>query len=407
MKSQIKFLTAAVIASMAFATACNNNTDNKPDDTTLKGEIPTGTTLTGNITANATLTSGSSYKLSGGLHVKAGNTLTIEPGVTVVAVDDDAPDYILIEQGAKIDAQGTASNPIVMTSELKKSGAWGGIHICGRAHTNAGEGVLSEIGNAPYGGSDDSDNSGTLRYIRLEYTGFALDEEHEANGISFYGVGNGTTVEYVQAYKGSDDGFEFFGGSVNVKHMVVTDCTDDSFDWTEGWNGRGQFLVAYQSGEEECDCLMECDNNGNNFDATPVAHPILSNLTLVGDNSANNTRGIRLRAGTQAEIYNSIITGKAKCITLETEQTEQALLSGTSKLQHIAMSSDLDSENGIYTAEMFAAATGNSTDYVNALANDYVGTISGGVTPDDPFFTRVDYKGAVSASDDWTSGWTL
>ena len=406
MKSQIKFLTAAVIASMAFATACNN-TDNKPDDTTLKGEIPTGTTLTGNITANATLTSGSSYKLSGGLHVKAGNTLTIEPGVTVVAVDDDAPDYILIEQGAKIDAQGTASNPIVMTSELKKSGAWGGIHICGRAHTNAGEGVLSEIGNAPYGGSDDSDNSGTLRYIRLEYTGFALDEEHEANGISFYGVGNGTTVEYVQAYKGSDDGFEFFGGSVNVKHMVVTDCTDDSFDWTEGWNGRGQFLVAYQSGEEECDCLMECDNNGNNFDATPVAHPILSNLTLVGDNSANNTRGIRLRAGTQAEIYNSIITGKAKCITLETEQTEQALLSGKSKLQHIAMSSDLNSENGIYTAEMFAAATGNSTDYVNALANDYVGTISGGVTPDDPFFTRVDYKGAVSASDDWTSGWTL
>ena len=371
MKSQIKFLTAAVIASMAFATACNN-TDNKPDDTTLKGEIPTGTTLTGNITANATLTSGSSYKLSGGLHVKAGNTLTIEPGVTVVAVDDDAPDYILIEQGAKIDAQGTASNPIVMTSELKKSGAWGGIHICGRAHTNAGEGVLSEIGNAPYGGSDDSDNSGTLRYIRLEYTGFALDEEHEANGISFYGVGNGTTVEYVQAYKGSDDGFEFFGGSVNVKHMVVTDCTDDSFDWTEGWNGRGQFLVAYQSGEEECDCLMECDNNGNNFDATPVAHPILSNLTLVGDNSANNTRGIRLRAGTQAEIYNSIITGKAKCITLETEQTEQALLSGTSKLQHIAMSSDLNSENGIYTAEMFAATTGNSTDYVNALANDYV-----------------------------------
>ena len=407
MKSQIQFLTVAVIASMAFSTACNNNTDNNPDDTTLKGEIPTGTTLTGNITANATLTSGSSYKLSGGLHVKAGNTLTIEPGVTIVAVDDDAPDYILIEQGAKIDAQGTASNPIVMTSELKKSGAWGGIHICGRAHTNAGEGVLSEIGNAPYGGSDDSDNSGTLRYIRLEYTGFALDEEHEANGISFYGVGNGTTVEYVQAYKGSDDGFEFFGGSVNVKHMVVTDCTDDSFDWTEGWNGRGQFLVAYQSGEEECDCLMECDNNGNNFDATPVAHPILSNLTLVGDNSANNTRGIRLRAGTQAEIYNSIITGKAKCITLETEQTEQALLSGTSKLQHIAMSSDLDSENGIYTAEMFAAATGNSTDYVNALANDYVGTLSGGVTPDDPFFTRVDYKGAVSASDDWTSDWTL
>ena len=407
MKTYWKLIAAALIAGSVCATSCDDNDDNGGGAQGLSGEIASGATLEGNVVGDTYLLKGASYKLSGGLHVKAGATLHIAEGVEIVAVDDSKVDYILVEQDAKIDAEGTASSPIVMTSELKKSGAWGGIHICGRAHTNAGTGVLSEIGNAPYGGSNDADNSGVLRYIRLEYTGFAFDEEHEANGVSFYGVGNGTEVEYLQAYMGSDDGFEFFGGSVNVKHMVVTDCTDDSFDWTEGWNGRGQFLVAYQSGEEECDCLMECDNNGNNFDATPVAHPILSNLTLVGDNSANNTRGIRLRAGTQAEIYNSIITGKAKCITLETEQTEQALLSGTSKLQHIAMSSDLNSENGIYTAEMFAAATGNSTDYVNALANDYVGTLSGGVTPDDPFFTRVDYKGAVSASDDWTSGWTL
>lgn len=217
-----------------------------------------GTTLTGNITSDATLTEGNTYRLSGGLHVKAGATLRIEPGVEVIAVDDEIPDYILIEQGAKIDAQGTAARPIVMTSELKESGAWGGIHICGYAHTNAGTGVLSEIGNAPYGGDNDADNSGTLRYIRLEYTGFALDEEHEANGVSFYGVGNGTTVEYLQAYKGSDDGFEFFGGSVNVRHMVVTSCSDDSFDWTEGWNGKGQFLVGYQEAEStlgyDCDC---------------------------------------------------------------------------------------------------------------------------------------------------------
>ena len=101
-------------------------------------------------------------------------------------------DYILVKQGAKINAIGTADNPIVMTAELEEAGAWGGIHICGRAHTNAEGGVgSSEIGNATYGGTDDSDNSGTLRYIRLEYTGYAFDEEHEANGISFYGVGNG------------------------------------------------------------------------------------------------------------------------------------------------------------------------------------------------------------------------
>lgn len=402
-----KFYSLALAAGMLSLTACSD--DNTNDSNNDKGNgIENGSTLKGTITEDVTLKAGNTYKLSGEYIVEAGATLNIEEGVKIISVYDNIVDYILVKQGAKINAVGTPDKPIVMTSEKEEPGAWGGIHICGKAHTNAEGGKgSSEIGGAVYGGNDDADNSGTLQYIRLEYTGFAFDEEHEANGISFYGVGNGTIVDHCEAYKGSDDGFEFFGGSVNVKHMVVTDCTDDSFDWTEGWNGRGQFLVAYQSGEEECDCLMECDNNGNNFDATPVAHPILSNLTLVGDNSANNTRGIRLRAGTQAEIYNSIITGKAKCITLETEQTEQALLSGTSKLQHIAMSSDLDSENGIYTAEMFAAATGNSTDYVNALANDYVGTISGGVTPDDPFFTRVDYKGAVSASDDWTSGWTL
>lgn len=192
-----------------------------------------------------------------------------------------------------------------MTSEKKEAGAWGGLHICGYAHTNNGSGK-SEIGNAPYGGNNDADNSGTLKYIRLEYTGYAFDEEHEANGVSFYGVGNGTTVEHLQAYQGSDDGFEFFGGSVNVKYMVVTSCSDDSFDWTEGWNGKAQFLVAYQEGESSlgyaCDCLMECDNNGTNNAATPVAHPTIANATLIGN--GGDAQGVRLRAGTQVELYN-------------------------------------------------------------------------------------------------------
>ena len=393
-------LMAALMA--AGLSSCNNNgTDpvTDPDDYTLGGRL----------TEDLTLKQGETYMLESSLQVVAPATLTIEPGVTIIADESAGSDniiYILIEQGARIMAEGTASEPIVMTSENKEPGAWGGLHICGKAHTNADGETTSEIGNAPYGGNEDNDDSGVLKYIRIEYSGLALDSEHEANGISLYGVGAGTQISYIYVVDGSDDGIEFFGGSADIDHCVVENCTDDSYDWTEGWDGSAEYIIAYQS-VAECDCLMECDNNGNNFDATPVAHPILSNLTLVGDNSANNTRGIRLRAGTQAEIYNSIITGKAKCITLETEQTEQALLSGTSKLQHIAMSSDLDSENGIYTAEMFAAATGNSTDYVNALANDYVGTLSGGVTPDDPFFTRVDYKGAVSASDDWTSGWTL
>lgn len=173
-----------------------------------------------------------------------------------------------------------------MTSEKKEPGAWGGIHICGYAHTNAEGGTgSSEIGVTPYSGSNDADNSEVLRYIRPGYNGSAFDEEHEPKGVSFYGVGNVTTVEYLQAYKGFDDGLEFFGGSVNVKYLIATGCSDDSFDWTEGWNGKAQFPVAYQENKKtlgyDCDCLMECDNNGFNNAAIPVAHPALSNLALI------------------------------------------------------------------------------------------------------------------------------
>ena len=324
MKKNWKFATMALIAGVSlFATSCSSDEDpvNNPGDGGEDTYV-----LDSDITENVTLETGKTYTLNGGVHVKSGATLTIQPGVTIVAQHDETVDYILIEQGAKIDAQGTAAQPIVMTSEKKEAGAWGGLHICGYAHTNNGSGK-SEIGNAPYGGNNDADNSGTLKYIRLEYTGYAFDEEHEANGVSFYGVGNGTTVEHLQAYQGSDDGFEFFGGSVNVKYMVVTSCSDDSFDWTEGWNGKAQFLVAYQEGESSlgyaCDCLMECDNNGTNNAATPVAHPTIANATLIGN--GGDAQGVRLRAGTQVELYNTIITGKGKPLTVETNETENAL----------------------------------------------------------------------------------
>lgn len=341
MKKNWKFATMALIAGVSlFATSCSSDEDpiNNPGDGGEDTYV-----LDSDITENVTLETGKTYTLNGGVHVKSGATLTIQPGVTIVAQHDETVDYILIEQGAKIDAQGTAAQPIVMTSEKKEAGAWGGLHICGYAHTNNGSGK-SEIGNAPYGGNNDADNSGTLKYIRLEYTGYAFDEEHEANGVSFYGVGNGTTVEHLQAYQGSDDGFEFFGGSVNVKYMVVTSCSDDSFDWTEGWNGRGQFLVAYQEAKEtlgfDCDCLMECDNNGKNFAATPVACPTLANLTLIGN--GGEKQGVRLRAGTQVKMYNALITGKGKCLTTETTETEKALVDGTSVLNYVTLATDIE-----------------------------------------------------------------
>lgn len=389
-----------------FATSCSSDEDpvNNPGDGGEDTYV-----LDSDITENVTLETGKTYTLNGGVHVKSGATLTIQPGVTIVAQHDETVDYILIEQGAKIDAQGTAAQPIVMTSEKKEAGAWGGLHICGYAHTNNGSGK-SEIGNAPYGGNNDADNSGTLKYIRLEYTGYAFDEEHEANGVSFYGVGNGTTVEHLQAYQGSDDGFEFFGGSVNVKYMVVTSCSDDSFDWTEGWNGKAQFLVAYQEGESSlgyaCDCLMECDNNGTNNAATPVAHPTIANATLIGN--GGDAQGVRLRAGTQVELYNTIITGKGKPLTVETNETENALKDGTSKLEYVAISGELSSKQGIYTNADFAQATGNLTNQEFSWTGKYVGTLDGGKDLSaDSFFTKTDYKGAVKSGDDWTSGWTL
>ena len=409
MRKNWKFAAMTLVAGMAlFTTACSSDDD--PAANTGNGNgTEESYVLDKDITENVTLETGKNYTLNGGIHVKAGATLTIQPGVTITAKHDGTVDYILVEQGAKIDAQGTASQPIVMTSEKKEAGAWGGLHICGYAHTNNGSGS-SEIGNAPYGGNNDADNSGTLKYIRLEYTGYAFDEEHEANGVSFYGVGSGTTVEHLQAYKGSDDGFEFFGGSVNVKYLVATSCSDDSFDWTEGWNGKAQFLVAYQEGETSlgyaCDCLMECDNNGTNFAATPVAHPVIANATLIGN--GGEAQGVRLRAGTEVELYNTIITGKGKALTVETNETENALKNGTSKLEYVAIAGELSSKQGIYTNADFVQATGNLDNQTFTWNNKYVGTLDGGKDLSaDSFFTLTDYKGAVKSGEDWTEGWTL
>ena len=394
---KFNFIAAALMATCCAFTfvSCDKGDDTPEEEEGLHGYV----------TEDLTLEEGQTYYLSGSLQVQAPATLTIEPGVTVIARNNGQINYILIEQGAKINAQGTAENPIVLTAENQKHGAWGGLHICGRAHTNVsgGHGV-SEIGNAPYGGDDNTDNSGVIKYVRLEYTGYSLDEDHEANGLSLYGVGNGTQISYVQAYKGSDDGIEFFGGSVNIDHCVVVDCTDDSFDWTEGWNGTAQNIVAYQI-SSECDCLMECDNNGDNFAATPFSRPTVKYATFVGNNSDDNTRGLRFRAGTEVELSYALVTGKAKCITLETEQTDDSFTRDTdpSTITYTYISSDIESKwtegeepddvevTGEYASDDFTA-TGNNNTINYSFKNEFTGN----------FLGTVGESGAVSSSSDWT-----
>ena len=365
-----KFYSLALAAGMLTLTACSD--DNTNDSNNDKGNgIENGSTLKGTITEDVTLKAGNTYKLSGEYIVEAGATLNIEEGVKIISIYDNIVDYILVKQGAKINAVGTPDKPIVMTSEKEEPGAWGGIHICGKAHTNAEGGKgSSEIGGAVYGGNDDADNSGTLQYIRLEYTGFAFDEEHEANGISFYGVGNGTIVDHCEAYKGSDDGFEFFGGSVNVSNMVVVSCSDDSFDWTEGWNGKGTDLVAYQEAKAtlgyDCDCLIEADNNEYDNAATPVSHPVLKNLILAGNGESK--QGIRLRRGTQADIDNAKVCGKGQPLVVESALTNASLKNGTSRLTNMTVTAALKSD-GDYTNDDFTAVTSNKVDATLSYAS--------------------------------------
>lgn len=394
-------------------TSCGSDNDSpinpnppKPEETILKGKL----------TGPLTLKAGSTYSVVGGYEVEEGGVLTIEEGVTLVATRsiDGAPDYILVKQGGKIIANGTKDKPIVMTSNRQEPGAWGGVHICGKAPINllGGKGK-SEIGDATFGGNDPHDNSGSMKYVRLEYTGFAFSETKESNGLTLYGVGDGTTLEYIQTYKGADDGFEWFGGTVNAKYLVSTASEDDSFDWTDGWVGKGQFWVAYQdqtapdnNGTANGDCLIEADNREDNFANTPVSSPTLANLTLIGNSDTNKQkRGIRLRAGTNIKIYNTLVAGKEHSLTTATKETEDSFTNNKSIAEYIHASKIFVYEGGASLA--LDTKEGNAINQTLTFKNGYIGTVAGGKDLSaDPFFTKTDYKGAVQENNDWTAGWT-
>jgi hypothetical protein len=316
-----KFLSLGIAAALLFACEKDNTPDIVINDNSVTnitegggGQPPAETTvnLSGVYTENLVLDSEIDYVITGPVLMADGTTLTIPAGLTIKAKPVGVNAYIAIQQGAQINALGTASNPIVLTSEANSpsAGDWGGLVICGKAPINSTpdgseDTATSEVGGLSYGGNTPTDNSGNLQYVRIEYAGGAIDGNAELNGLSLYAVGSGTTIDYVEVFEGSDDGIEFFGGTVNASHIVIVNAEDDSMDWTEGYTGT--LTDVYIQHGVSHDKAFECDgynidfsNEGGYFSA-----PNVFNVTVVGANDASEA--IRLRAGTQGIFTNVVL----------------------------------------------------------------------------------------------------
>ncbi len=280
--------------------------------------------VSGNLTVNTTFTNDNTYLLKGFVYVKSGATLTIQPG-TIIYGDKDTKGALIVEQGAKIIADGTSAQPIVFTSALpagqRNYGDWGGVIICGRAPINVpgGTAVIEGGVGSTYGGTDPNDNSGTLRYVRIEFPGIAFQPNNEINGLTMGGVGAGTTIEYVQVSYSGDDGFEFFGGTVNAKYLISLRTLDDDFDTDFGYSGKVQYAVCLRdpnAADVSASHGFETDNDAQGTTNTPKTSALFSNVTLVGPqaNSSvvvnpNYRRAAHLRRNTEFSFYNSVVLG--------------------------------------------------------------------------------------------------
>ncbi|UTW63631.1 hypothetical protein KFE98_05645 [bacterium SCSIO 12741] len=384
------------------STATNYDADAKDDDGSCtyasksyieKLNEGSTQTLNADITANVTLPK-TAYTLQGGIHVKEGATLTIPAGCTITADPNETVAYLLVERGAKIMAEGTSDAPIVFTSgkSSPERGDWGGIIICGKAPINNGSEAEAEVGGVKYGGTDASDNSGVMAYVRVEYTGNAINAEKEHNGFTFNGVGSGTTLHHLQAYMGGDDGFEWFGGTVNTEYLVSTGSKDDSFDWTFGWTGSNKYWIAEQASDAG-DRGIEADNQEDNNAAAPFSNPTLENLTLIGNGrtkgSGDAIDGIKWRRGTKCTLKNALIKNfSGYAIEVEDDQTVNNVMDGSVNVTTVQIENCVE---GNFKFKMSKDANGDRGPLPNGFDENVwdsqVGTASG-------------------AGTGWTDGWT-
>ncbi len=416
-------------------------------------------TVTDDITSNTTWTSDNVYFLDGLIFVDSLNTLTIEAGTVIKGLQQsnittgDGASALIVRRGAMIDAEGTAENPIIFTSQFDDvenandltetdRGLWGGVILLGKATTNQPtndnqiEGIPPEL-NARYGGNDDADNSGTLRYVSIRHGGFSISGQpgDEINGLTMGAVGSGTTIDHIEVFANFDDGYEWFGGTVNTKNLVAAFCGDDAFDYDQGFRGKGQFWFAIQ-GADEAGRGGEHDGGDDDETGTPYSMPLISNVTYIGAGKDatpagdGNDRALYFRDNAGGKYWNSIFTDFTG-IGLKVEDLE----SGEDSRSRLEKG-DLLIENNLWwnfgagntvddlASDQFVAdhLSNNANQIVDpqlnhiSRANDQSldprpnasgPAASGATIPEDDFYTDVDYYGAFQPDASlWTQDWT-
>lgn len=353
MKNSILKVASIIAITATLLTGCSLSSDNSNDSNGFVADPNNfkGTISGETITLNPTLI----YKLTGKLQINDGASLTIPAGTVIEGVGGTAA-YIAVAQGGKLFVAGTASNPVIMTSGLatKSAGDWGGLVICGKAPINRVTGgassAQSEVADLTYGGTNPSDNSGSIRYLRIEYAGAAFNSEKEFNGVSLFGVGSETVFEYVECYHGSDDGFEFFGGTVNTTGLISIGNEDDQFDWTEGWSGTNTNWYGkldFGKGNRG----IEADNFELGYLNTPIANPTITNMTLIGPGStADGTTylendGLKLRRGTKGMFTNIVLSNWKTGFNVEHDECIAAVAAGTLKATNVNFVADVPSKS--------------------------------------------------------------
>jgi hypothetical protein len=445
------FSLGLVLSTLGAGCGGGNVTPN-PDQTqsALCGGQP-AQVLMGSITQDLRLTADKRWLLVGQVRVTNKATLTIEPGTTVCgdAADPLRVSFLNIDQDAKLVADGTADRPIVFTSSSKPgermTSDWGGVVLRGRAPINLPPGDATACGSlegnagsyGPCGTMRENDSSGVIRYVRIEFAGREVAPDNELNGLTLGAVGSGTVIDYVQVHRGSDDGFELFGGTVNLKHLVATGALDDSFDWDQGWSGKGQFWASQQLLTDGNNGI-EGDNNRDNNGLVPRSSPTLYNVTLIGTGRGSATKGqkryaMTLRQGTDGKLSNVVAMGFADMGVLITQDSTCARMSagGLALTGSFLWDNGRDAATNISNITNVGSVACDVKDWILGKGNkeeepalrrpydltapDFRPTptspvLSVGVMPPtgDNFFTVAPYAGAFgpAAADDWTAGWT-